>query len=201
MTNWCKCLTIVLAAGLAAVSGSAHAVTDIDLFFPVPVDGQLARDMATLMKQFNAAHPDIKATPVYTGSYDETLIKTRSATQAGKPPAAVVMSANFLTDLAIEGEIAAYDDLIKNDGLSNDQFMAQYFPALHANAIVDRKVYGVPFQNSTPLLYYNADQFREAGLDPDRPPHTWDELVAAAKKLTRREGDRVVRWGIMMPSN
>jgi len=201
MTTWCKWLaTIALAICLASAVGAARA-TDIDLFFPVPVDGPLARDMATLIKQLNAAHPDIKATPVYTGSYDETLIKTRAATQAGKPPAAVVMSANFITDLAIDGEIAAYDDLIKGDGQSNEQFMAQFFPALHANALFDRTVYGVPFQNSTPLLYYNADQFREAGLDPDKPPQTWDELAAAAKKLTKREGDRVTRWGIMMPSN
>src|SRR5215467_13639985 len=149
MTTWWKCLaTLALALCLAAANGAARA-TDIDLFFPVPVDGPLARDMATLIKQFNAAHPDIKATPVYTGSYDETLIKTRAATQAGKPPAAVVMSANFITDLAIEGEIAAYDDLIKGDGQSNEQFMAQFFPALHANALFDRKVFGVPFQNST----------------------------------------------------
>jgi sn-glycerol 3-phosphate transport system substrate-binding protein len=192
--------TAALAAGFFSVGGSAGA-TDIDLFFPVPVDGQLARDMATLIKQFNAAHADIKATPVYTGSYDETLIKTRSATQAGKPPAAVIMSANFLTDLVIENELAAFDDLIKRDGASNDQFMGQFFPALHGNAVIDRQVYGVPFQNSTPLLYINADHFREAGLDPDHPPRTWDELAAAAKKLTKREGDRVVRWGVMMPSN
>jgi sn-glycerol 3-phosphate transport system substrate-binding protein len=198
---WAKYLrAAALAAGVLSV-GNAGAATDIDLFFPVPVDGQLARDMATLIKQFNAAHPDIKATPVYTGSYDETLIKTRSATQAGKPPAAVIMSANFLTDLVIEDEIVAFDDLIARDGVKNDQFTGQFFPALHGNAVIDRKVYGVPFQNSTPLLYYNADHFREAGLDPDRPPQTWDDLVAAAKKLTRREGDRVTRWGILMPSN
>ena len=190
-----------LALAVMASTGPACAATEIDLFFPVPVDGQLAKDMATLIKNFNAAHPDIKATAVYTGSYDETLIKTRSATEAGKPPAAVVMSANFLTDLAIEKEIAPLDDLIKADGQSNEQFMAQFFPALHPNAIVDRHVYGVPFQNSTPLLYYNVEQFREAGLDPDRPPQTWDELAAAARKLIKREGDRVTRWGIMMPSN
>jgi sn-glycerol 3-phosphate transport system substrate-binding protein len=198
---WAKYLrAAALAAGLLW-TGGARAATDIDLFFPVPVDGQLARDMATLIKQFNAAHPDIKATPVYTGSYDETLIKTRSATQAGKPPAAVIMSANFLTDLVIEEEIVAFDDLIARDGTTGERFMGQFFPALHGNAVIDRKVYGVPFQNSTPLLYYNADHFREAGLDPDRPPQTWDDLVAAAKKLTRREGDRVTRWGILMPSN
>jgi sn-glycerol 3-phosphate transport system substrate-binding protein len=198
---WRKYLgAAALAAGLLS-AGGARAATDIDLFFPVPVDGQLARDMATLIKQFNAAHPDIKATPVYTGTYDETLIKTRSATQAGKPPAAVIMSANFLADLVIEDEIVAFDDLIARDGANNDQFMSRFFPALHGNAVIDREVYGVPFQNSTPLLYYNADQFREAGLDPDRPPQSWDDLVAAAKKLTRREGDRVTRWGILMPSN
>ena len=198
---WAKYLrTAALAAGLLW-TGGARAATDIDLFFPVPVDGQLARDMANLIKQFNAAHPDIKATPVYTGSYDETLIKTRSATQAGKPPAAVIMSANFLTDLVIEEEIVAFDDLIARDGNSDEKFMGQFFPALHGNAVIDRKVYGVPFQNSTPLLYYNAEHFREAGLDPERAPQTWDDLVAAAKKLVRREGDRVTRWGILMPSN
>jgi sn-glycerol 3-phosphate transport system substrate-binding protein len=202
MTPWRICLgAAAFAASLIGAGGIAGAATEIDLFFPVPVDGQLARDMATLIKNFNAAHPDIKATPVYTGSYDETLIKTRSATEAGKPPAAVVMSANFLTDLAIEKEIASLDDLIAADGQSNEQFFSQFFPALHANAVIDRHVYGVPFQNSTPLLYYNVEHFREAGLDPDHPPRTWDELVAAARKLTRREGDRVTRWGIMMPSN
>ena len=64
--------------------------------------------MTTLIKEFNEKHPGIKATPVYTGNYDETLIKTRAATKAGKPPAAVIMSANFLTDLKIEGDIAEF---------------------------------------------------------------------------------------------
>lgn len=190
-----------LLAGTLATGAVAQTKTEIELFFPVPVDGKLARDMTTLLKEFNEKHPDIVATPVYTGSYDETLIKTRAAIKAGKPPAAVIMSANFLTDLAIEGEIQPFDDMIKAAGKSNDQFMGQFFPALHANAIVDRKVYGVPFHNSTPLLYYNVDHFKEAGLDPDNPPRNWQELIAAAKKLTKREGDRVTRWGIMAPSN
>ena len=68
------------AAGLAAaaaVPALAQAPTEIELFFPVPVDGQLARDMTTLIKEFSDSHPGIKATAVFTGSYDETLIKTR----------------------------------------------------------------------------------------------------------------------------
>ena len=193
---------LAVAACLASFGGQpAQAATEIEMFFPVPVDGQLARDMGTLVKRFNDTHPGIVATPVYTGSYDETLIKTNAAIKAGKPPAAVIMSANFLTDLVIEGQIQPFDDLIKASGKTDDQFMGQFFKALHPNAIVDSKVYGVPFQNSTPLLYFNKDQFKEAGLDPEHPPQNWQELVSAAEKLTKRDGDRVTRWGIMMPSN
>ncbi|HMK80732.1 MAG TPA: ABC transporter substrate-binding protein [Xanthobacteraceae bacterium] len=199
--RWRHIRAAALALGLIAGASAAQAATEIELFFPVPVDGQLARDMASLIKEFNETHPAIKATPVYTGSYDETLIKTRAAIKAGKPPAAVIMSANFLTDLKIEGDIAPLDDLIKASGTTNEKFMSQFFPALHGNAVLDHHVYGVPFHNSTPLLYYNVDHFKEAGLDPDKPPQTWAELVTAAKKLTKRDGDRVTRWGIMMPSN
>ena len=95
--------------------------------------------MATMIKEFNETHPDIMATPVYTGSYDETLIKTRAAMKAGKPPAAAIMSANFLTDLKIEGEIAPLDDLIKASNSTNEKFMRQFLPALHGNAVLDRK--------------------------------------------------------------
>ncbi|MDE2361999.1 MAG: ABC transporter substrate-binding protein [Hyphomicrobiales bacterium] len=186
---------------LALAASPAWADTSIDLFFPVPVDGALAKSMSELIKKFNDSQTDIKATPVFTGSYDETLIKTRAATKAGKPPAVVIMSANFLTDLAIEKEIQPLDDLIAADKMTNAAFMKQFFPALSGNAVIDSHVYGAPFQNSTPLLYYNAEQFKAAGLDPDKPPQTWAELVDDAKKLTQREGERVTRYGIMLPSN
>lgn len=190
-----------LAAAMISGAALAQAPTEIELFFPVPVDGQLAKDMTTMVKEFNEKHPAIKAVPVYTGNYDETLIKTRAAMKAGKPPAAVIMSANFIVDLKIESELTNLDALIKADSVSNEKFMSQFFPALHANAVLDHSVYAVPFHNSTPLLYINADHFREAGLDPDKPPQTWDELSAAARKLTKREGEKVSRWGLMIPSN
>ncbi len=182
-------------------SAAAQAQTSIDLFFPVPVDGQLARDMTAMIKEFNDKHPAIKAVPVYTGTYDETLIKTRAAIKAGKPPAAVIMSANFITDLKIENEVASLDALIKADGSTNDKFMGQFWPALRGNAVLDGSVYAVPFHNSTPLLYINADHFKEAGLDPSKPPQNWAELVEAAKKLTKREGEKVTRWGVSIPGN
>jgi sn-glycerol 3-phosphate transport system substrate-binding protein len=194
-------MSALFAVGIAAAPAQAQAPTEIELFFPVPVDGQLARDMTTMIKEFSDKHAGIKAAAVFTGSYDETLIKTRAAMKAGKPPAAVIMSANFILDLKIESELTNLDALIKADGSTTDKFMGQFFPALHANAVIDRSVFAVPFHNSTPLLYVNADHFKEAGLDPNKLPQTWDELTAAALKLTKREGDKVTRWGIMIPSN
>ncbi|MCA1998438.1 MAG: ABC transporter substrate-binding protein [Hyphomicrobiales bacterium] len=194
-------LGAAFAASLLGGAALAQAPTEIELFFPVPVDGQLARDMNAMIKEFNDKHPAIKATAVFTGSYDETLIKTRAAMKAGKPPAAVIMSANFITDLKIENEVSSLDALIAKDGSTNEKFMGQFWPALRGNAVLDGSVYAVPFHNSTPLLYINADHFKEAGLDPKKPPQTWGELVETAKKLTKREGDKVTRWGLSIPGN
>lgn len=190
-----------LGAGIALALGfaPAEAATEIDLFFPVPVQGKLANEMTRLVDVFNKEHAAIHVTAVYTGSYDDTNLKTHAAIQAGKPPAAVIMSANFLREYVINDEIEPLDPLIAKDGKTPAAFMDQFWPALRQNAMDQGHVYGVPFHNSTPLLYYSVDAFKDAGLDPDKPPATWDEWLAAAKKLTRREGANTTRWGVMIP--
>ncbi len=74
--------------------------------------------------------------------------------------------------------------------------MDQFWPALKPNAVIDGKVYGIPYQNSAPLMYYSVDAFKDAGLDPEKPPETWADWVDAAKKLTKADGSR---WGINFP--
>jgi sn-glycerol 3-phosphate transport system substrate-binding protein len=188
-------LAIPVAAALAGAARAADA-TEIDLFFPVPVQGKLANEMKDLIDRFNNEHTGIKVTAVYTGSYDDTNLKTRAAIKAGKPPAAVIMSANFVREYVINNEVDPFDPLIEKDGKTPAAYMDNFWTALKPNAVVDGKVYGVPFQNSTPLLYYNVDAFNDAGLDPDHPPATWVEWVAAAKALTKPGGQR---WGLMFP--
>ena len=185
----------VLLLGLSA----ARAATDIDLFFPVPVQGKLAAEMTRLVDRFNKEHADIAVTAVYTGSYDDTNLKTHAAIQAGRPPAAVIMSANFVREYVIGDEIVAFDDLIRKDGQTPAGFMDQFWPALRPNATDQGHVYGVPFQNSTPLLYYSEAAFRDAGLDPSHPPATWAEWVEDAKRITRHDAAQTTRWGVMMP--
>ena len=191
---------LTLAAGLALAAAPAFAATDIDLFFPVPVQGKLAVEMQRLVDEFNKANPGISVTPVYAGSYDETNLKTRSAIQAGRPPAVALMSANFVREYVINDEVVRLDSLIGQGDAAPKDYMERFWPALRQNAMDQGHVYGIPFHNSTPLLYYSETAFRDAGLDPDKPPRTWAEWVDAAQKLTKREGAAVTRWGFMMPS-
>ena len=188
-------LAIPAAAALARPAFAADA-TELDLFFPVPVQGKLATEMKNLVDKFNEGHPNIKVTAVYTGSYDDTNLKTRAAIKAGKPPGAVIMSANFVREYVINGDVDPFDPLIQKAGKTPTDYIDAFWPALKPNAFIDGRVYGVPFQNSTPLLYYSLDAFKEAGLDPDKPPVTWADWLAAAKALTKPDGQR---WGVMFP--
>ncbi len=188
-------------ACLALQAVAARAATEIDFFFPVPVQGRLSNEMQRLVSEFNARHPDIHVTPSYTGSYDDTNLKTHAAIQAGHSPAVVLMSANFIREYVITGDAVELDPLIAADGQTDAQYMDRFWPALRINATEDGHVYGVPFQNSTPVLYYNTDAFKEAGLDPDHPPTTWAEWAEDARKLTKRDGSNTTRYGLMMVSN
>ena len=184
-----------LALAFATAALPAWAQTKIEFFFPVPVDGKLAREMTRLVKVYNDSQKEVEVTAVYTGGYDDTKLKAQAAAKAGKPPSVVLMSANFTVDLKLSGDIISLEPMLKADETTRDDFLKEFWPAVHANATVDGELYGVPFQNSTPLLYYNVEHFKEAGLDPAKPPRTWAELVDAAKKLTK--GDR---YGFLMPA-
>ncbi len=142
--------TLALALSVSA----AQAATELDFFFPVPVQGKLANEMQRLVEQFDSTHPDIHVTAVYTGDYDATNLKTRAAIQAGHPPAVVLMSANFVREYAINDEAISLDDLISKDGKTPEAFMQLFWPALKLNAMEGGHVYGVPFHEFvTPLLY------------------------------------------------
>jgi sn-glycerol 3-phosphate transport system substrate-binding protein len=191
-------LAIPAAAALRHTAQAAEPIA-IDLFFPVPVQGMLANQMQKLIDRFNAGQAAVKVTAVYTGSYDDTNLKTRAAIKAGRPPGAVIMSANFVREYVINDDVDAFDPLIQHVGKTPAAFMDEFWPALTPNAVIGNKVYGIPFQNSTPLLYYGVDAFKDAGLDPNHPPANWEEWVDAAKKLTKTSGGQTERWGLMFP--
>lgn len=190
----------VLAASAIGTSPVAAAQTSIDFYFPTPVQGPLAREMTHIVKEFNEKNTDIEVVPVYTGSYDETRLKAQAAIAAGKPPAVALMSANFVLEFVLNKQIEPIENYLVEHKIDPKKYFEDFWPAVRPNAMINGKIYAIPYQNSTPLLYINAEHFREAGLDPNKPPQTWAELISDAEKLTKRDGDKVTRWGLTMPS-
>lgn len=189
-------LTASYARAQSTGGGTPENPTELDLYFPVAVQGKLAKEMQSLIDDFNKAHPGIRVTPSYTGSYDQTSLKTRTAIRAGHPPACVIMSANFVREYVINNEVEAFDSLIAADGQTTSSFMDNFWPALKVNAMVDGSVYGVPFQNSTPLLYYNKAAFKAAVLNPNQPPKNWGEVLTMGRKLSGGG-----KHGLVMPTS
>src|SRR5690606_38299747 len=75
-----------------------------------------------------------------------------------------------------------------------------FFEGFMYNSVADGQVWGIPWQRSTPILYYNKGVFSEVGLDPETPPATWDELVEYATLTQVGEGANVTRWGVEIPA-
>ncbi|HIQ06231.1 MAG TPA: ABC transporter substrate-binding protein [Anaerolineae bacterium] len=169
----------------------------IQIFYPVAVDAPIADILNGYAADFEAANPDIKVEPVFSGGYGDvrTAIQT-TIDGGGQPPALAVMLATDLYDLINAGYIVPLDDYLASME-DSEAYLNDFFPAFLANSRYDGKIWSLPFQRSAVVLYYNADLLEEAGL---QPPTSWQTWAEAAEKLTVREGDKVVRWGVEYPS-
>ena len=92
-----------------------------------------------------------------------------------------------------------FDDMAKTE--ADKAWLKSFYPALMLNGTYKGKTYGIPFQRSTIVLYWNKDAFREAGLDPEKAPANWNEMAQMAGKLVKKDASgNVSRWGVMVPS-
>jgi sn-glycerol 3-phosphate transport system substrate-binding protein len=192
---------LLAAIVLALVGGAAplaQAQTKLQFYYPVGVAGPLARIIDGYVQEWNKAHPQVQVEPVFAGGYTEAYAKTLAAIQAGTPPDVAIMLSQNLNDILGQNIVIPLDELIAADAAQMK--MDDFYPAFMLNSKQGGKVWSIPFQRSTPVMYYNKEAFKEAGLDPNKPPQTWAELVATAKKLTKTEGGRTTRWGLMIPS-
>jgi sn-glycerol 3-phosphate transport system substrate-binding protein len=171
----------------------------LQLYYPVGVAGPLARIIEGYVKEWNQSHPQIQVEPVFAGGYTEAYSKTLAAIRGGTPPDVAIMLSQNLNDILGQDIVIPLDELIAADAA--EVKIDDFFPAFMLNSRQGGKVWSMPFQRSTPVMYYNKEAFKEAGLDASKPPQTQVELVAAAKKLTKQEGGRVTRWGLLIPSS
>ncbi len=190
-----------LIAGATALAMPAVAraqAAEIEFYFPVAVGGPITKIIDGYAADFTNENPDIKVRPIYAGSYVDTLTKAVTATKAGNGPQMAVLLAVDAYSLVDDELILPFDTLAKT--ADDKAWLDSFYPAFLRNGQIDGHTWGIPFQRSTIVLYWNKDAFREAGLDPEKPPVDWDEHATFAEKATKRDGDRVTRWGVEIPA-
>ena len=185
-----------VAATIAAIPAQA---VDITFYYPIAVSGPLTKIIEGMVADFEKVNPDIHVKPVYAGNYGETLAKALTANRSGQPPQVAVLVASDALTLIDEGAVTSVEGFIKTP--SDKAWLDGFFPAFLMNGRYEGKTYGIPFQRSTQVMYWNKAMFKSAGLDPNRPPANWDEVVEYGKKLTVKDSSgKVTRWGLIIPS-
>ncbi|WP_456277054.1 ABC transporter substrate-binding protein [Bacillus sp. AK128] len=172
---------------------------EITMYYPIAVGGPLTEIVEKMAADFHKENPDIIVKPVYTGSYQDTMVKTQTAVQSKTPPDLAVLLSTELFTLKDMDAIISLDDYIAQDG--GEEYVDSFYPGFMENAQTEGSTWGIPFQRSTIVLYYNKDAFKEAGLDPNSPPKNWEELVEYSKKLTKVENGQTTQYGVEIPTS
>lgn len=171
--------SVTLAA--VALMSPAYAATDIAWWHAM--SGELGKHVEKLAADFNASQSDYRIVPTYKGSYTETVTASIFAFRSRSQPAIVqVNEIATATMMAAKGAIYPVFELMRDQ--SEPFSPGAYLPAVTSYySDVAGNMLSFPFNASTPILYYNKDLFRAAGLDPEAAPKTWPEVGAAAKRL------------------
>ncbi len=188
------------AAALAVTlaSGTAASATEITFYYPIAVGGPITKVIDGYAAEFQKKHPGITVKPVYTGSYQDSIVKAMTAAKAGNAPDAAVLLSTDMFTLIDSDVIVPVDTIATSD--ADKTWIKSFYPAFMANSQAQGHTWGIPFQRSTIVQYWNKDAFKAAGLDPEKAPKTWDEMVAFGKKLTKRDGSQA-QWGVEIPSS
>lgn len=170
------------------------------MYFPVAVGGPVTKIIDDYAVGFEKENPGIKIKPIYAGDYQQTVAKVLTAIKGGDIPETAILLAADLFLLTDEDVVVPIDDFVKT--ADDKAWMNTFYPAFMENAKLKGKTYAIPFQRSTPVLYWNKDAFKAAGLNPEKGPATWAEMRDMAKKLTKKEASgATTQWGVQIPSD
>jgi sn-glycerol 3-phosphate transport system substrate-binding protein len=171
-------LGTVLAGMLASVATMAAAQTEVQWWHAM--GGALGEKVNRIAEDFNASQSDYKVMPVYKGNYTETMTAAIAAFRAKEHPQIVqVFEVGTATMMAAKGAIYPIEQLMKDAGEPFDK--SDYLPAVISYyQTPEGELLSMPFNSSTPVLWYNQDAFEAAGAEV---PVTWDGVKTAAQKL------------------
>lgn len=187
-------IIVLLATAFGVTTAAAQAPVVVEIYFPIAVDSPITQILDEYAAAYEAENPGVDIVFSYEGGYADIKTKLLTTMEGGGTlPALAIMLATDIYDLRNAEAIQPLD------ALASEDYLADFFPTWLANSYYDYdqdgtpELYGIPFQRSTVLLFYNKDLLAEAGL---AVPTNWEELATAAQTLTTPE-----RWGILVPNS
>ncbi len=206
--NRWKKLLLSLFAGLAAIVLLACGNTQTDENSPeegTASEGEVAEiefwsfwgsgprreTIEAIIEDFNASQDEIKVTHVYQ-PWGDIWTKSLAAVTAGNPPNIVVQDINTVRQRANANQATNIQEYLDAE---DENLEERFYPQLWDTVIHEDEAYGLPFNTDTQVLFYNKDLFEEAGLDPEQPPTTWEEIEEYGRALDIQDGDNWERFG------
>jgi sn-glycerol 3-phosphate transport system substrate-binding protein len=175
------CVAVVFALTLVLASAPAHAQGKIEIHWWHAMTGQLGEAVVTLAKQFNESQAEYEVKPLNKGTYPEALTAAIAAYRQKNPPHIVQVFEVGTQTMMLSGAVYPVWELMRDNGVKID--WNDFIKPVVGYYTKDGKLYSMPFNSSTPILYYNKDAFKKAGLDPEKPPKTWQDVEAYARKI------------------
>ncbi|MBT2288959.1 ABC transporter substrate-binding protein [Paenibacillus albidus] len=176
------------AANAPSSASPAAPSAPVTIEFWYGLGGKLGENMEALIQKFNASQQDVIVKGIVQADYSETEQKLQAAIATGQVPAAV-LSSN--ADWARKGYFAPVDELMAQEPDFNKEDFVQTFLT---QGQVDGKQYFLPMYGTTQVMYYRKDTFEKNGIDASQLK-TWEDLAAAAGKMTVKEGGKTTFYG------
>ncbi|MFL0195715.1 ABC transporter substrate-binding protein [Clostridium sp. WILCCON 0269] len=187
--------SLMIGGILTGCGNSGNASKPVEITFWHSMSGKNGQALTKMVNDFNNSHKDIKVNAQYQGKYDDGINKLKSAERTKNGPDVMQVydiGTRFMIDSGWVKPIQDFIDDEKYDTSNLEPNIAGYYT-------VNDKLYSMPFNSSTPIMYYNKDSFKAAGLNPDSPPRTFSELEQDMVKLTKKDNSgKVTQYGYSM---
>jgi sn-glycerol 3-phosphate transport system substrate-binding protein len=176
---------------LPTVPAAANAVKLTFWYGLTGANGNIVREV---INRFNTSQTKYYVEGVQQPNYDDTINKLNTSLAGGDLPSVVQIYDIGTQRMIDSGRIMPVQDFIDKEKMN---LIGDLEPAVASYYTVNGKLYSMPFNSSAPVMYYDKNAFKEVGLDPDKPPRTYDEVFEAAKKLVKKDSSgKIIRSGI-----
>jgi sn-glycerol 3-phosphate transport system substrate-binding protein len=175
-----------LAVALAVLAAPVPALAATEIHFWHAMGGQLGETVNELVKQFNQSQSEYEVKPLNKGTYPEVLTGAIAAYRQKNPPHIVQVFDVGTQTMLMSGAVYPIAQLMKDQEVAIN--WGDFIKPVTGYYSKDGQLYSMPFNSSSPILYYNKDAFKKAGLDPEKAPATWTQVGEFSKKIIAAGG-------------